>query len=141
VTTAERLQKIYDELPSIECQRKCQQFCGPLLIPRTEYVNIEKTGAVFELSAVSQVELDRRWAWMDKTKLVATIPIPGTVSCTMLYPNGKCRIYEKRPLVCRGWGLIDVQGMRCPFGCKPSRWVTEKEFRSLMERILAIDRE
>ena len=41
-TASERLQAIYDELPTVTCQRKCQAYCGPLLIPRVEFVQIEK---------------------------------------------------------------------------------------------------
>jgi hypothetical protein len=38
---------------------------------------------------------------------------------------------------CRAWGMIDDPNMRCPFGCVPERWLTEKEVRSFMRRILA----
>lgn len=121
----------------MECQRKCQAYCGPLLIPRVEYVQIEKTGAVFELSGIATVELSKKWKWMDKSKLVQTQAGPE-LRCTMLYPTGKCRVYADRPLVCRFWGLIDDPEMRCPFGCVPERWLTDKEVRSLVQRILEI---
>lgn len=121
----------------MKCQRKCQAYCGPLLIPRIEYVQIEKTGAVFELSSIDTVQLSKKWRWMDKSKLVATRP-GLDMRCTMLYPTGKCRVYADRPLVCRIWGLIDDPEMRCPYGCVPERWLTDKEVRSLMELIMRI---
>jgi Fe-S-cluster containining protein len=138
MTAAEQLQAIYAELPKMECKRKCQESCGPLLIPRIEYVQIEKTGAVFNLSSIDAVQLDRRWQWMPKKKLVATAPMPGTLNCSMLYPSGKCRVYEHRPFVCRTWGMIDDPNMRCPFGCKPEKWMTVKEAQAMMRRILEV---
>jgi Fe-S-cluster containining protein len=137
--TGEKLQAIYAELPKIDCKRKCQGACGPLLIPRVENVQIEKAGAIFDLSSIKDVELSEKWAWMDRTKLVATRPIPGSLDCSMLYPSGKCRVYAIRPLVCRVWGMIDEPEMRCPFGCVPDRWLTGKEVRSLFERVLGIE--
>jgi hypothetical protein len=31
--------------------------------------------------------------------------------------NGRCSVYEVRPMVCRLWGA--VEGMKWPFGCAP----------------------
>ena len=130
----EQLQAVYSELPTIACQRKCQDYCGPLIIPRVEFVNIELTGAVFDLRSMDHVDLSDKWKWMGKKKLVAT-PIEV---CKMLYPNGKCRVYSHRPFICRIWGLINTPEMRCPHGCVPSRWLKDGEVRRFMERILAI---
>lgn len=138
LTAEEQLQAIYAELPTVECKRLCQAYCGPLVMPRVECVQIEKTGAIFTLAPISSVELDEHWDWMPKDKLVATIPREGSLDCTMLYQNGKCRVYAKRPLICRIWGMHDSPLMRCPHGCIPDRWLSLKEISGLMKRILEI---
>lgn len=138
-TAAEKLQAIYDGLPKVECRRKCQEFCGPLLIPRVEYVQIEKTGAFVSLGKpVTSVMLNKQWDWMPKDKLVALQPADLSNRCSLLYPLGKCRVYAVRPLICRLWGMVDTPLLRCPYGCVPDRWVTQKEVRELMLRVLAI---
>lgn len=51
--------------------------------------------------------------------------------CPMLdEARGLCSIYEQRPLICRLFGL--VEGMRCPYGCIPDRWLTDAEAYELM---------
>ena len=30
------------------------------------------------------------------------------------------------------WGLIDVDGMRCPWGCSPDRWLTDEEGKAFL---------
>jgi uncharacterized protein len=137
-TIDEQLQAIYAELPTMDCQRKCQEYCGPLLIPRVEFFNIENAGMVLSLGPISAVQLGPGWEWMDKKKLVATVPEPDG-HCSLLYPTGKCRIYDRRPLVCRIWGMVgDDVRMQCPHGCRPSRWLTNKEARVLTRRVLEI---
>jgi Fe-S-cluster containining protein len=66
-------------------------------------------------------------------------PDPDTHLCVFLLPfTGKCLAYSIRPLVCRLWGVIDVPGMRCPFGCIPERWVSMTEYSELIDKVKAI---
>jgi hypothetical protein len=41
--------------------------------------------------------------------------IPKAIDCP--YANGKCEIYENRPLICRLFGT--VKSLQCPHGCRP----------------------
>jgi hypothetical protein len=54
------------------------------------------------------------------------------MTCTAL-KGGRCSIYANRPYICRIWGAHEK--MRCPFGCKPSRMVTEKESRDIIKAL------
>lgn len=95
----ERLDALYAELPTIKCGGYCQDSCGPVEMSVRERQRIEaKHGEV-------------------------TCGVGP--SCTMLRPDGTCRAYEIRPMICRLWGLM--KSMACPYGCKPDRWLTDAE--------------
>jgi hypothetical protein len=59
---------------------------------------------------------------------------PITLTCNQLV-EGRCAIYDDRPLVCRLWGAIPT--MRCPFGCEPP--LTDEEGRALMRLMFTIE--
>lgn len=106
----ERLDALYAELPTIKCGGYCQDSCGPIEMSVRERQRIEGThGAV-------------------------TCGVGP--SCTMLRPDGTCRAYEIRPMICRLWGLME--SMRCPYGCKPERWLTDAEAFMFLSRADAI---
>jgi Fe-S-cluster containining protein len=52
--------------------------------------------------------------------------------------DGRCSVYDVRPLVCRLWGLVDAPGLRCEHGCMPERWLTRDDALRLVRRSLAI---
>lgn len=46
--------------------------------------------------------------------------------------EGRCSVYEDRPLICRMWGLIRQgtspdDSLVCPHGCKVTRYLSWKE--------------
>ena len=102
---------VYAGLPKIQCKRKCQQACGPIVISDVEQRAIEsRTGKPF------------------------TIFTSADLTCELLEPiTGACSVYPIRPLICRLWGL--VKEMRCPWGCQPERWVTDAEARRMLAEL------
>jgi Fe-S-cluster containining protein len=48
--------------------------------------------------------------------------------------TGKCTVYEVRPLVCRLFGM--VKKMKCKYGCKPSKWLSDRKAFKLMDEML-----
>lgn len=56
-----------------------------------------------------------------------------TLTCPLLNPDGKCSVYADRPAICRIWGV--VKEMRCPFGCKPKRWMTKAESFEILSEV------
>lgn len=106
----ERLQAIYDKLPSIDCQGLCYDSCGPIDLSRREKVKIEKAAG-------------------------HTLGVNG-ITCNMLV-DGRCSVYELRPMICRAWGV--VEGMPCPYGCKPDPApMPDAEFAFLIAESLKI---
>jgi len=99
------LEALYARLPRIDCQRQCQESCGPILMSRVEWLRVRRQPG------------GRRTMRDERT-------------CPMLRRGG-CAVYTVRPLICRLYGL--VERMRCPFGCVPERWVSDDEARTLLE--------
>lgn len=101
------LDALYAGLPSLQCQRKCQQWCGPV------------AGMDAEVSRIYAIH-GRRGLRPD-------------LQCGYLDPNGLCIAYAARPLVCRLWGIVEE--MQCPHGCEPERLLTNAEVEKLFEEI------
>lgn len=130
------LDAIYDSLPRLDCQKKCQECCGPLLVPKIEWQRIEEAGKFVPLASLERVELHTWFKFMGKHNLVAMQP-DENMSCRLLMPiSGRCTVYPIRPLICRIWGC--VKWMRCPHGCLPERWMSQEEVKDLFARVLAI---
>lgn len=101
-----QLDALYRELPTIPCQRKCQDACGPIFMSRVE--------------------------WQRITRRLGYTP-HGTddLVCPMLQ-QGLCSVYHIRPMICRLWGLVET--LRCPWGCEPTRVLTHEEGLVLIAR-------
>jgi len=97
--TTRALDEVYGRLPALECRGLCSASCGPILATTAEWRRVE--------NAVGIVG-----------------PVGDDLSCPVLRGT-RCGAYERRPLICRLWGL--VERMKCPFGCVPERWVTDAE--------------
>lgn len=64
---------------------------------------------------------------------VKATTIDGTCS---LLKDGRCSAYESRPLICRLWGTMEMN--RCPYGCEPSEWVTNRRAAELLAATQAV---
>ena len=100
------LDRAYASLPRLNCQRKCQAACGPIVFSGEERERIER-------------RMGTAWRAL-------------SLQCPMLTPSGACAIYDIRPMICRLWGL--TKSMACPFGCVPERWLTEDEAHALLAK-------
>lgn len=101
------LDALYADLPTIACKGECHTTCGP--IPLTQ-------GEEMRLRSVPRTTHE------------------DTLLCPVLSKDNRCKGYEKRPLVCRLFGVVDDEKMRCPYGCVPERLLSDREARSLMLR-------
>jgi Fe-S-cluster containining protein len=120
--SAEReLARIYATLPTLHCQGICQASCGPIA------------------GAVSRLEAER--LFQAEPLELPTVPMYGAVPhCCHLGADGRCKVHEVRPLICRGFGLVADKFMICPFGCVPDRYLSNDEFRALWARLKEVDR-
>lgn len=115
-----QLDALYAELPGIDCQRKCESSCGPILMSYVEWQRIiKKLG--YAPVAPKPNPLD-----------------PRTLNCPMLQ-GGLCSVYSIRPIICRLWGIVET--MPCPWGCKPERTLTAREGYVFIQRAAIIGAE
>ena len=107
---AAKLDALYAELPKLDCKGLCVDSCIPVDVAPGERKQIQRdTG----------VELPSR-----ETQLAQ-----GCSACVAL-KEGRCTVYEVRPLICRLWGIDE--GMKCPHGCEPEGgWLTKVEAHRL----------
>lgn len=110
------LDALYAELPSIECQGMCWDSCGPIEMTSAEHARIKReTG----------VDIPPGRFLRD-----------GPSACPALGMLHTCTVYEVRPLICRIWGM--TRRLRCNYGCRPSRLLSEPEAYEFIARALEI---
>jgi len=85
-----RLPVVAPEFPPMRCDDGCGECCGP--------------------APATQAEFDRVVAYVIEHKIT---PKDQGITCP-LYLDGKCSVYEVRPLICRAFG--HVEGLSCPRG-------------------------
>lgn len=63
--------------------------------------------------------------------------VDGDIACPLLTIDGRCSVYKHRPLICRLFGV--VKKLQCPFGCEPSRWLSDEEAFKMLEQIRTLE--
>ena len=105
------IEQVYQQVPNVKCKGKCQEACGLIACSSAEAENMANNGII-----------------PPQTKNHPTL---GELTCTHLTNDGKCAIYEHRPLICRLYGA--VKKMKCPHGCQPKGgFLTEEKARELL---------
>ena len=99
-------QQLYDKIPSFKCKPGCTDCCGPVPFSKWEWDRVS----------------DKRHATPEHIKILTC---PYAV-------NGRCEIYEQRPLICRLFGAVDAPLMTCPHGCGPVGKLTDEQAREMM---------
>jgi uncharacterized protein len=110
-TNREReLEAIYAEIPETpDCTGACAEACGPIVMFKGEWRRVRR-------------------AFRGNPRYVE-----GSLRCPMLSPTGRCMVYTQRPYICRLWGTTKV--LRCPQGCKPTRWLSREEAMDIYRRL------
>ena len=113
----ESLERLYRSLPKMRCKGLCHGACGPIGMSAAELENMRRAAGDRLLVAPlgnGDVLLSNK----------------ASLTCPLL-KNGRCSIYDQRPLICRLWGM--VKSMRCPHGCRPSRWLSDTASHALLD--------
>lgn len=118
---AAKLDELYAQLPAIDCQGLCVDSCGPIPAGVAERERIERARG-------------RRLEATEVRSLVDTT-VEACHECSMM-DNGRCAVYDIRPMICRLWGL--AENFRCPYGCEPERMLTVEESYAFLARAYAI---
>ena len=117
MTILEKLQEIYDSLPTmIDCKGLCWNSCGPIDMSTAERDRIIELGV---LIPTFTEEASQRWANNEP------LHCPALNRQTL-----RCDVYEARPLICRLWGA--TESMPCEHGCKPTRYLNDVEQYKLL---------
>ena len=108
MSDASDVDSIWAQIPDVHCKGKCQEACGPVWCSPAEERRIR----------------------MDYNTAISFNH--STLTCSLL-ANGRCSIYSSRPAICRLWGA--VKKMRCPFGCRPRKWISDQKAGRLLRRL------
>lgn len=115
------LERIYRAVPTVQCKGMCQQACGPIDMSAEERRRIDAGG----IHIPTMRELND------------SITERGSMDCPALV-DGKCSVYDDRPLICRLWGA--VESMPCPHDCEVTPGLLMDEgAQTLIGRSLKLD--
>lgn len=115
------IRAIYATIPEVHCKGICgADYCGPIMMSRLEWRVLK-----------------------ERFPEIESKPVPGLghvlegacALCPLLAEDGSCRAYDIRPLICRLFGAVNVQGMICRHGCQPDRWLSHYESAQLLDKI------
>jgi uncharacterized protein len=112
----EPIEAVWAHAPDVECKGLCADYCGPIDMAPVERARLEARGVTIPPLAEASRLLRGNPDWR----------------CPALV-DGRCSVYEDRPMICRIAGGIDVI-LRCPFGCRPKdhRLLTYQEGQQLL---------
>jgi uncharacterized protein len=102
------LDRLYKRLPKVKCPEGCTKCCGPI------------------------------WMSKEEREKLPEVENPDTGYDCPFIKDGKCSVYEKRPLVCRAFGTTRVGHLFCKEGGRPARFLSEKEIEDIMIRYMII---
>jgi len=111
------LRALYAQLPTVRCQRKCGNHCGPIYPADLEKEIIEKRM--------------RRPLTIRPHPLGDDLPM-----CSFLTADGECGCHSVRPIICRLWGAVPE--MPCPHGCEIENPVPEGKWKEFFDEALRI---
>jgi Fe-S-cluster containining protein len=111
------LQAIYDKIPEMQdCKGHCWLSCGPIEMSDRERQRIRELGVRITPGEEARRKVDTFW-------------------CEALDSQGHCRVYERRPFICRLWGTTPK--LKCPHGCTPKGgYLSDLEGLALMSETM-----
>jgi Fe-S-cluster containining protein len=105
------ISRLYDEIPGFDCVPECSECCGPVPCHDWEIENIGLKNAV-----------------SIGTSGLKTI---SPTKCQFI-EDGKCSIYDHRPLMCRLFGTVEA--LKCPHGKGPEQLLTGEQAAGIMDK-------
>lgn len=112
----EALHALYDDLPTINCKGHCWNSCGAIDASPAERQHIAELGV--EIPVFTE-----EWARSWQANEPSYCPAFSLGAQGMGKPG--CTVYERRPMICRLWGLSE--DMPCPHGCEPTETLSTRE--------------
>jgi len=105
MSLSRKFKKLYAQIPEFECKPGCSDCCGP--VPWA------------------------KWEWLRTPvhKLVTN----GKINCPYAV-DGRCEVYDYRPLTCRMFGAGEHKFLECPHGCGPAKKLSPERQKEIMEQ-------
>lgn len=111
----------YAKIPTFKCVDGCTACCGPIVTSRLEYKRM--------LSAAGRTEKDVSQEALRNIK-------NGCCDCPFIdKAKQRCSIYEVRPAICRLFGAVDHETLKCPYGARPDVLLTDVESGQILKTI------
>jgi len=127
------LREVWDSIPGLKCQGKCYDTCTTLDFTSPIEKKVVRSYCVqhklpyFEFKVLSPPSPE-----ITKHQAEGHEPSDGCLKCPYLTVQNRCSIYDVRPILCRLYGVTELQ--RCPFGCEPERILTVGESSLIMRK-------
>ncbi len=94
----QKLQAIYDKLPTVDCKGLCADNCTAVGFEAAETFNVEDAGLT--LPVLHMQDWTVRCSWLDQD-------------------TDRCTHHKHRPLICRMYGVTTSEvDIYCKYGCK-----------------------
>ncbi len=116
------LRMIYREIPtSSPCKPGCSDCCGPVPWSSAELARVQSEIPI----TAERIALDHMTVLMD----------PQTGSCPFVAEGGGCKVYERRPFICRLFSSsVESPMLRCPHGACPACPMSAAKASALTKR-------
>ncbi len=115
-----RIDALLAELPTFQCKDGCADCCGPIEMTRLEYYRCIKESGRAQDDVKKQMQSnlkrqDYRCVLLDKK-------------------TNRCTVYAVRPVICRLFGVVNVDSLRCPHGYAPelNAQLTDERAREIL---------
>lgn len=103
------LREVWEQVPPVACKGLCTHSCSAITMAPAEV-------AAFDAAGI-EIGFDFSTARCDQLR------------------DGRCAIYDDRPLVCRLWGAVPE--MPCEHGCEPT--LTTEQANELRRLLFALE--
>lgn len=118
------MKKIQQQVPVIECKGLCAEACQSVPItPVESYFLISTTGV-----KVQPAKPNPPGEWT---------PMLGRNTVCPFLQQGRCSIYNDRPLVCRIYGH-PAMGVECKYGCKNNHPINDERAMQLLDQMWCV---
>jgi Fe-S-cluster containining protein len=114
------LRMLYREIPATSaCRAACMDCCGPVPWSDAEFARVKS-------------DVPATAAWIEVQGVRAMIDALSQ-RCPFASPTG-CKVYDRRPFMCRLFGAANDPQLTCPHGCKAVNPLSARAARALTER-------
>lgn len=94
------IEKVYEHVPDVHCKGLCTDTCTVIMMSVHEARRLRQNGTPLQHAEV----------------MLGKVLAGDHVRCAALV-DGRCTVYELRPLICRLYGA--TEDMECEHGCRP----------------------